>query len=403
MIYFSELKGKKVVTEDNVEVGKAEDFIFLASEKPSITKFVVRSEKNENLIVSVNFLKKINNDILIAKDYVTSSLVENELYVLKNLLDKQIIDLRGNKIVRVNDVAIQDKQELYIAGVDTGILGILRWLKLEKLLSKIIRMLRLRTAPYFLSWADVQPLELSRGQVKLKKEQEKLEKLKPEDLADYLEKTNILNTRKILRIVNQKFAAGVIKSLNINYQTALFKQFSPERAAKVIDSIDSDEAVDILLTLSTKKRTQIIELLPEAKKKSINHLLNLSDTAIGRLLNTEYLAVYPENVVREVINKIKKETSGFFSLINVYVINRENQLIGVFNIHELLLQEPDTPVYKFMVQNLIVVHLTTPIEIVVRKMLKYKLVHLPVIDDEKKLLGLVLLSDTNEYILAKIG
>lgn len=401
MIYFSELKGKKVITEDNINVGSLEDLIFLASETPNVTKLVIRDLMRNKLIIPLKYLNRINSSLFIKKDYQTAELAENELHLVKNMLDKQIIDLQDNKIVRVNDIAIQDKDGFYLAGVDIGVLGILRWLKLENIFTKIIKSFRLKTTSSFLSWADIQPLELTRGQVKLKKEEKKLEKLHPEDLADYLEITNIENTKKILKMLDEKFAADVIRNLNINFQTALFKQFTAEKAAKVVAMIDPDDAVDILLTVQKRKREEIINLLPDKEKKEIMNLLNLSTTPIGELITTEFITVFPENTVREVINKIKKETSDFFSLINVYVVNKENQLVGVFNLHELIIQNLDTQVYKFMIQNVIVVHLTTPIEIVLKKIFKYRLVHLPVIDDEKKLQGVITIGDASKYITLK--
>lgn len=402
MIYFSELKGKDVSTEDNVKVGKLDDLIFLASENPRITKLVVEDLSGNKINISIDHVKKINSNVLINKNYSISELEENELFLLKNIQDKQIIDLKGNKVVRVNDVVLQDKNGLYVSGVDISLLGIFRWLKLEKYFHKLANFVNYRPISQFLSWADIQPLELARGQVRLKKEEQKLEKLRPEDLADYLEKTNVVNTRKILKILDKKFAADVIRSLNINYQTSLFKYFTPEIAAKFISLIDPDEAVDIILTQSPKKREQIIRLLGESKKTEINHLLKLSNTPIGELITTEYLTVSPEETVKSVITKVRRDSADFFTLLNIYVVNKDNQLIGVFNIHELLLQDDNTQVYKFMIQNVIVVHLTTPVEIVIRKMFKYHLLHLPVIDISKKIQGIITMVDVDKFVVEKL-
>src|SRR3989344_4585656 len=175
MIYFSELKGKKVVTEDMIQVGILEDLIFSASENPSITKIVVKNKDDIRLTIPVVFLSKINNYIYLKKDFRTTNLAEDELFILKNILDKQIIDLQGNKVVRVNDIAIQNKGGFYIAGVDIGVLGLLRWFKLEKTFRKISSKINFKPVSQFLSWADIQPLELVHGQVKLKKKKSSFE------------------------------------------------------------------------------------------------------------------------------------------------------------------------------------------------------------------------------------
>jgi len=230
MLYFSELQGKNVFTEDMIKVGKLEDMIFKASEKAVITKLVIRSLKKEGLIIPLENILKINKDIIIKKEYNISELQEDELFVLKNILDKQIIDFIGNKVVRVNDVIIQDKGKVYVSGVDIGIFGILRRFNLEDFAFKLLRLFNIRISQKFLSWVDIQPLELAKGNVRLRKEEEKLEKLRPEDLADYLEQTNIVNVRRILGILDEEFGAEVIENLTINYQIELFKHFTSLKA-----------------------------------------------------------------------------------------------------------------------------------------------------------------------------
>lgn len=403
MIYFSELKNKSIVTEDGIKIGKLRDFIFLATDKPTVTKLVVEQPSRETFIIPIQHLVKIRSRaVVIQKKYQTSQLSENELYVEKNLLDKQIIDIKGSKIVRVNDIAIQDKPTFYVAGVDIGILGILRWFRLEQQIQKMFSRIGVKISPNFLSWVDIQPLELARGRVQLKTELEKLEKIRAEDLADYLEQTNVKNITKILNVLDEEFAAEVIGNLNINYQTALFRHFSDNKTSKVLSLIDPDDAVDILLTFSPKKRETIVKLFSEEKRNEIEYLLSLSKTPIGEIITSEYLAVPPDDTVRQIVDKIRKETSDFSFMNYVYVVNKTQQLIGVINLHELLMQQQDTQAYKFMVQDVVVVHLTTPEDIAIKKMLKYDLQALPVIDKDKKLLGIITVDDISEFMLELI-
>ncbi len=402
MIYFSEIVSKSVVTEDGIDVGKLDDIIFLAFHQPAVTKLVIRTSGRKNLIVPTSYLQKLNSKITISKNFQTAELEENELHLKRNLLDKQIIDISGNKVVRVNDVALFDKPELVISGVDTGLLGILRWLGLEDIILKPLSTIGITITPRFLPWGDIQPIELARGQVKLKKEEEKLEKLRPEDLADHLERTNIANVNRFLRILDETHAAKVIGNLNIGYQEALFKSFTVERAADILKLIDSDEAVDILLTLTAKRQSQIIDLLPDKKKKEIQMLMHFSKTPIGELVTSEYVTCSPTDTAESVIQKIRRETGDFSFLTYVYVINKENELSGVFNLRELLMQPLTSPVYRFMNQNVLVIHLSTPREIAMKKLLKYKLQAVPITDKSKRMIGIVTLDDIAESILEKI-
>ncbi len=399
MLYFSEIKGKKIYTEDQVLVGKLEDFIFQASNLPRLTKLVVRTTQKSKIFINIDCLQKINSNITIKKKYDLGELVENELFLVKNLLDKQIIDLKGHKVIRVNDVVIQDKEGWYISGVDVGALAILRWLKLDKMIQKLHLLTGLRVESRFLSWGDVQPLELGRGKVILKKREESLQHMRSEDLADYLEKTIIRNTKKFLDTLDERFSASVIKNLNFNYQTAIFASFTPEKAARALEFVDSDEAVDILLSMQSKNRQVIIALLSEKKKQEIVYLLDLSKTPIGQLVTPEFLAIDSEMTAREIISLIHERTGDYSFLSHVYVVNKEKQLVGVFNLHELLLQPLDIPANKFMIQNVIVIHLSTPEEIAIKKMLKYRVYALPVINKDKHILGIVTYDDVADFVL----
>jgi CBS domain-containing protein/sporulation protein YlmC with PRC-barrel domain len=402
MLYFAEIKNKLVYTEADSYVGKLIDLIFFPFDAPNITKLAIQTKNEKTIFIPLAYFKKINDVIVVAKDFKPVNLDSNELYVGHSLLDRQIIDVRGNKIVRVNDVLIQEKNNFLIAGVDIGLLGILRWLKIEDWLLKFTDLFGIKINTSVVPFSDVQSLELGKDKVMLNRRVEKLEKIHPADLADYLETTAFSNVSRIINVLDENFAVDVINNLNINYQRALFRSFSPEKAAKILAQIDPDEAVDILLTLSSRRKEPIIaNLLPE-KKKEISYLLELSKTPIGGLIAPEFITASPEDNVRKVIDKIKKESVDFAFLNYVYVLNKEQQLVGVFDLHELLIQDLSTPVYKFMINNVISIYLSTPEEIALKKMLKYKIHALPVINNKKHLLGIVPYDNIAGFALQKL-
>lgn len=405
MIYFSELKGKKVVTDKGKIIGYVNDCLFLAADAPLVTKFVIKTQKNKQFIVPVRYIKGINDAVSLTEDYELVEQDENELSMVKHLLDKQIIDVKGGKVVRVNDIPIQDKEdktEYYISGVDIGFRAVLRWIGLEKPVLPLYRLFRIYSHPHFLSWADIEPLELTRGNVQLKKAETDLERMRPEDLADYLEKTNIRNVNKIVTTLDEEYAADVIGDLNVNYQTALFRRFAPERAAKLIEYLDPDEAVDILLTLPRDKRDLILDVVPKGKKKALQDLMRYSKTPIGELVDPELIFVYPDDTIGTAIEKVKKYATESHFVDYIYVVNESRQLQGVFGVTELLAQPTDMPVFKIMEQDVIVIHLSTPKEIAIKKLLKYKLTAIPVIENNKEVIGTVSLDDMVETIIEKL-
>ena len=103
-----------------------------------------------------------------------------------------------------------------------------------------------------------------------------------------------------------------------------------------------------------------------------------------------------------IIDKVRKDTADVSSLLYIYVVNHEEQLVGVFTLHELILQSPEAQAYKFMVQNTIVVHLHTSLHTVFRKLIKYSISAMPVIDNDKKIIGIITIDDIGHIFLGKI-
>jgi len=406
MLYYSELEGKQIFTEDNIKIGTLNDIIFKPSEQAKVTKIVIKSVHKNKFILPFKFVYKINTSIHIQKSFQISELEENELFIKKNLLDKQIIDLSGNKIVRVNDVILHENVTsgltLTVSGVDVGWLGLTRRIKIESYISRLFHKLHIPRASVFLSWADIQPLDLMRGKVVLKKEEDKLDNLRPEDLADYLEQTNERNIRRFLKILEPKRSVEVVSNLNLNYQKDLFQHWIPEKCAQIIQNMEPDKAVDALLTVSRRKRESILALIEEKKRNIFSNLISFSKTPIGKRMTPIFFTINSSATVKDTIQKIKNDTHNFTFFATIYVVNNNNQLVGVVNLHELLMQSSETPLYKFMIQNLIVANLMTPIELVIRKIVHYRLPAIPIVDSNKKMLGIVTFDDIVDIISKKL-
>lgn len=409
MLYFSELDRKRVLTNDGIFIGYLDDMIFLLDSKPKITKIVVDFKGNKT-IINADAIHKFNTVVRIAKSYTQGELAENELYVKRNLLDKQVIDITGNKIVRANDIIIHEQinlsshdYECYISGVDIGLIGILRRLRIENSMTRLIHFFGINLVSSFLSWADIQPLDLVRGSIRIKKEETKLQNMRPEDLADHLEQTNELNIKKFLRLLDKDFSTEVISNLNIHYQRDLFRTWSSEKAADIINRMDTDTAADILLALSKKRREEIINKVEVNRRTMIKKLLALTRTPISKRLSSEYFVVQPTETPRDIMQKLRKDAIEYSSLDYIYVVNQKKQLIGVCSLHELLMQQLDTPIYKFMSQNLIEAHLKTPLEIVVYKIVKYKLHALPIVDSNREIIGIIPFDNISDILEAKFS
>lgn len=402
MLYISEILGNEVVIDEHRYLGKIIDVLFYYAEVPNVTKIRVASE-HKAFLIAISDVKKFNRQITVSKHFKEVDREENEASIKDNLLDRQVIDLVGNKVVRVNDVVIADKPNFYISGIDISFWGVLRRLRLLSWFIRAVRFLKLPQIRFsFLSWGDIQNLEFGLGQIKLKSREEKLDRIHPEDLADHLQTTNIGNIKKFLQALDLKKAANVFAGLSLVHQSAVINELKAETAATFIQNLDPDEATDILLSLNKRRREHILSLLPEKEQKELSHLIELSVTPMGELLTTEYLAVDSKATAREIAEQLRRETSDFTCLHAVYVLNENKQLAGVFSLHELLMQYPETPAYKFMVAEPMVLYLSTPLELAAKKMLRYKFSAIPVVDTDKRIVGIVTLDDLSDYLLDRL-
>jgi magnesium transporter len=399
MLFYSDLIGKVVVSETHTVLGVLKDILFLNSDTPRVTSIIVE-EQGHRHDVPIIALRTVNNHIEIKRN--GSGKDTTSLSIAKVLLDKQIIDLVGNKVVRVNDIVLQDIPTLSLSGIDIGFSGILRRIKLERGVRMVLRQLRLDLPLQLLSWGDILTLELNFGHIKLKHHEERLAKIPEEDLADYLETTNVQNVEIFLKSLGTQKAAEVIKNLSVNYQVELFQHFDPRESSELLSSIEPDEAVDILLALERVKRDKIMKILPKVKQYAFHQLMTFSRTPVGKLMTNEFCTVESHMTTRDIMKAIRRNTTDFTSLGAIYVLNRDEQLVGVFSLHELLMQDSDTPAYKFMIAEPIVILLTTPMEVVVYKLLKYKITCLPVINREKRILGVITIDNVSEILRQKI-
>lgn len=382
----------------SVFLGTLEDVVFKVSPTAPVTKLLIKTPKNHRVLIPYSSVLKIGKTIVISQDYVLTNLEENELYVGKNLNDQQIIDVHGDKMVRVNDVVFLQKPLLHVSGVDVGWLGLMRWIGLEKFVCDGLRMVGKEATSQFLSWNDIMPVELARGRVMLKRQETSITKLRPEDLAEYLNHLSQRNAKKLLYTLDDEFAANVIKSLNVFLRVQVVKVFTPERLVRIISHLDIDEVVDVLMSSDRHLREKIVKLLTGERKDEIMKLMKMARTPVGDIMNIQYLTASPVDTVGKIMKHIRKEASVLSDIKYVYIVNDAEELIGVFSLLELLSQSHEEPVYKFMITNPVTGTLSTPKEIILKKMTKFKIDSIPIVDDKNHLAGVINIVDVVKSI-----
>lgn len=398
MLYFSSFVGKKCLSSDHRLIGVVTDCVFLTSNPPRVTKFEIKTEANQKYFINTSDIGILNSDIILSKGWKkVLKLDTDELMLKSTILDKQIIDIEGKKVVRVNDISFSQKgsSKIFLAGVDTSFWAVWRWVYMEKFFLKIFQLIGKNFEPQILTWSQIQLLDFAEGKIKLNTLKDNVSNMPAEDLADYLEKTTIKNVIATLDLVDPEYKSEVIAELNLTYQMAVFEEMTNPESAKVIEYMESDEAVDVLLELSKYRRNKILARLGQTRRSELLELIALSKHGLGKYLSTEFLALPATDSLGQILAKIRTQTNHFGHLYHVYLTSKSGKLVGVMSLHDILTQKSDQIASDCMETNLVISYLNTPLEVIHKRMIKYNLSALPVLDKHKEILGIVTFDDVH--------
>ncbi|MFZ3215389.1 MAG: CBS domain-containing protein [Candidatus Acidiferrales bacterium] len=330
------------------------------------------------------------------------------LAIGKDLLDQQIIDTNGRKVVRVNDIDLSDQRtngntELRITGVDVGLPGAVRRLLQGLVPPMAIRRIQQRLPPRKILWEFVnlvEPDPLRR--VKLRLSSENLAALHPADLADIMEKLSPDERQGIIGSLDEETAAEAIAELDKRLQTQVVEKFDPERAADIIEEMSPDAAADILASLEPETKQEVLEEMEHREAHEVEALLKFEPDTAGGMMNTELVVVGEEATRGEVVDYIRFHELSPDQLDNVVLINKECALAGTVPIARLLLSESDQRMAELAFEPLLSVTPDAHDKDVFELFDKYNLRSLTVVDAEKRPIGAITVDDVVSKMRAKI-
>jgi magnesium transporter len=406
MPFVSELNNRPVVDVDGELVGTLNDVLAVQKGEvphPVVTAIIVKTRSGPLTISITNVAALFSPVIPLNKRgseiAATQPEESNALFLVRDVLDKQIIDINGVRVVRVNDLELtRVNGEVYVSNVDIGGLGLIRRMGLSGLSR------RLGTRPLsgkpggIISWDDV---ELIAGDqpMRLKVPQEKLADLHPADLAEIISDLNRTEGSKFLESLDVKVAADALEEVEPDFQASLIESMDNEKVADVLEEMAPDEAADLLAELPEDRSKELLSLMQTDEANDVRRLLAYPDTSAGGIMNTEFIAVHP-NMTAEQATKVIRETAHEAETIYyIYVVEKDNRLVGVFSLRQLVLSQPGTLVKDFMEDRIISVNLLDSQDETARVVSKYNLLAVPVVDEQKHLHGIVTADDALDKII----
>jgi magnesium transporter len=411
----SELLGATVYDPSGVATGRVRE-VALAPEadRSRIASFIVKT-KSGNRVLPFAAVSSINSTVHAStkpEQWAAANGAEGLFLLERDLLDQQVIDVHGRKVVRVNDVELQLENlpeagqphaVLRVFAVDIGARGalrrLLRGLAPRAALDRVLQKIPPRTIPW--SFVDLIETDPAR-RVKLKISHEGLSKLHPADIADIVEELAPDEREAVFETLDHEVAAETLEEVDPKVQRSIVESLDSERAAEIVEEMDPDAAADLLADLSQDRTEQIlVEMKPEASQEVVELLEHREETAAGRM-TTEFLALPVAATVENAIGVMREFEGGIESVNTIYLVDSHGTLAGAVPLVNLVLAQSNTPLLSLTQEPLVSAHQETNENEVAELFDKYNLLTLPVIDKDSKLVGVITSDDIITMLRAKL-
>ena len=407
MIYFSQLINQNVWDGFGNIVGKLEDVLIDATEKKMPPIVALSLKKNAagiefipaNQIASLwpSITLKVGKDQI--KPFKPSG---HELPLLDRVLDQQIVDTEGKRLVRVNDLQLALAREQFVlTGVDVSGTGLLRRLGLEKIGKAIGRVIKKAPGTVVIPWEFVASIEHD-DPLRLSVSQHKIVKMPPADIAAIVDELDRHTTTALLEGFTNQDLADTLEESSPGLQMAILSNLSPERAADILEEMDPDEAADLLADLPNHTSESLLNLMEKDEALEVRNLLAYPEDTAGGIMTTEFAHVPSNLTVQEAIDFLRQSEDAHEDEIMyyVYILDEANRLKGMVTLRDLVMADPQNSLRQWEEGDQITVDPLTPEKEVAYQIAKYNLLSIPVIDpDSNEMLGIVTVDDAVDIVL----
>jgi magnesium transporter len=328
------------------------------------------------------------------------------LAVRKDLLDQQIIDTAGRKVVRVNDIDLADQRtngnvEMRVSQVDVGLPGAVRRLLQGIIPPMMIRRIQKKLPTRSIRWEFVNLIEPDPlRRVKLRMSSQKLASMHPADLADIMEELSPDERQSIISSLDEETAAEALAELDKRLQTQVVEKLDPEKAADIIEEMRPDEAADLLGNLSAQASNDIIEEMPGHEAQEVRDLLKFEHDTAGGMMNTEVVIVAEDATRGEVVDYIRFHEIPLDQLDDVILTNRDLVHTGTVRLAKLLLGDTDQKMSELASDSPVSIQPEAPEREVFELFDKYNLRSLTVVDAVNRPIGAITVDDVVSHMRA---
>lgn len=405
LLFLTELLGLKVYDLKGRRIGVVKDAALVPLIDPvRIDRFLVGGGWSW-LTVRYDQVESISIDGIRLRDENLTPYHSDEymLRLKRDLLDQQIIDAQGRKVVRVNDVTFELKRgagnghagdQLLVLEVDIGIRSIFRRVLQGVLPPRWIRRLQVGIAPHSIRWEFCNILEHDpQRRLRLNISNRLLENMHPADLADIVENLGPQDREAIFQNIDSEVAAETLSEVDPDIQASILESLEAEKAADIVEEMAPDQAADVLAELEEETSEEILEEMEHEPKSEVEELLEFEEDTAGGMMNTEYVALPESALVADALQSLRSHEGLLESLNTIFLVDENDHLKAAVPLARLFLHEGATPLKTLATDNLISAPVKEQQDRVTELFDKYNLLALPVVGEDGKLAGVITADD----------
>jgi CBS domain-containing protein/sporulation protein YlmC with PRC-barrel domain len=403
-IFVSEVYKKPVLDQTGEEIGRLKDIIVgLGEPFPAVTSVVISAGKDTYLVPwdMINLFNRRVISVNARMDALKpSEVASSDILICRDLLDKQIVDINGAKLVRVNDLELGDvKGKLCLVAADIGLRGLLRRIGVEKRGEKALALFKYKLQRKLISWTYVQTVEPKLTRLTLTVSRQKVSSLHPADLAEIISEVSQKERTAIFGSLDVDTAAEALHELEPRVQADIIDDMSKERASDILERMPPDEAADVLGDLPEAKAQELINLMEKEEAEDVQELMEHEDNTAGGLMTTEFLAFPPDMTVEEAIKELRLEAPNVETIYYLYIVDQNEHVNGVVSLKNLILAMPQALLSDIMLTPVKTLPLDAEQKDVAEFVSKYNLLAAPVVDENGAIRGIVTVDDVVDFLL----
>jgi magnesium transporter len=405
MLYLSQILGKPVRDRHDEPIGKLADLIVaIGGRYPPITGLVVQTDGRRRIFLPWSDVAHFGPDgAQLATTRIDIDRFKqrpNELLLHADLQDKQIVDIDGRKVVRVNDLRLEEIEGRYrLVSVDVGAAGLLRRLGLEGPFRTIARNMNVALPERYIDWEDVDPVESTISSIRLRVPHRGLRELHPADLASIIEDLAPRDRLGVMESLDDERAADALEEMEPETQVEVLEDLSPERAADILEEMAPDDRADLIADLSESARNEILQLMEHDEAEEARELLGYPEDSAGGIMTPDFVALPSHVTAAQAIERIRELEPDAETIYYLYVTDDEGKLAGVLSLRDLIVAKPETRISDFMHTELVAVNALAHEDEVAQAVAHYNLLAVPVVDEDGHLLGIVTVDDALDTVL----